>query len=256
MNLIVETLDSMRTMPLVWASFWAAVINVVQFGMALAFGHWLVKVYGDKRVSEPPEPLSRTEIVLAVSCVVINSLVFVAGLVMWRTGVIRVHYEFGVGVLLDVLVFFVVMDFAMYVLHRVAHHPLLYPLIHLTHHRYENPRPLTLFVLNPAEVLGFGVLWLIVVSIYPSSVWGIILFLTLNLVFGLVGHVGVEPLPARWLKLPLLRYVTTSTFHAGHHGDKDHNYGFYTLIWDRLFGTLSPEYEGDFVSANQGAGQT
>jgi sterol desaturase/sphingolipid hydroxylase (fatty acid hydroxylase superfamily) len=155
--------------------------------------------------------------------------------------------------LLDLVVdfgaLFLAMDFAMYIFHRVAHHPLLYPLIHDTHHRFENPRPLTLFVLNPFETLGFGALWLVVISIYHSSFAGMILYLTLNVAFGLMGHLGVEPFPARWLEVPLIRYISTSTFHAEHHQDRHHNYGFYTVIWDRLFGTLSPNYSGEFQSA-------
>jgi sterol desaturase/sphingolipid hydroxylase (fatty acid hydroxylase superfamily) len=145
------------------------------------------------------------------------------------------------------------MDLAMYVFHRVAHHPLLYPIIHSTHHRFENPRPLTLFVLNPFETLGFGILWLILLVIYPASWLGIIIYLTLNIVFGLVGHLGVEPMPGQWVRLPLVKTISTSTFHAEHHLDKDHNYGFYTLIWDRLFGTLSPDYMNDFETAAAGS---
>src|SRR4029453_6504341 len=99
----------------------------------------------------------------------------------------------------------------MYVFHRVAHLPILYPLIHDTHHRFENPRPLTLFVLNPFETLGFGVLWLIVITIYSSSFVAMISYLTLNVAFGLMGHLGVEPFPRRWLELPVIRYISTST---------------------------------------------
>jgi sterol desaturase/sphingolipid hydroxylase (fatty acid hydroxylase superfamily) len=29
--------------------------------------------------------------------------------------------------------------------------------------------------------------------------------------------------------------------HARHHEGPTQNYGFYTLVWDRLFGTLAPE---------------
>lgn len=29
---------------------------------------------------------------------------------------------------------------------------------------------------------------------------------------------------------------------AEHHLDKDPNYGFYTLIWDRLFGTVRERF--------------
>lgn len=48
----------------------------------------------------------------------------------------------------------------------------------------------------------------------------------------------------RW---PGLRAVATTTFHARHHLDPAHHFGFYTLIWDRLFGTLAPDYEASFA---------
>jgi len=31
--------------------------------------------------------------------------------------------------------------------------------------------------------------------------------------------------------------------------DRFHNFGFYLLVWDRLFGTLSPDYLADFSQA-------
>jgi len=182
--------------------------------------------------------------------VLLNSLITWIGAVLWRAGVIQLRPAGDLfNVLLDFVVLFFAMDFAMYVFHRVAHLPILYPLIHDTHHRFENPRPLTLFVLNPFETLGFGALWLVVIAIYPSSFIGMILYLTLNVAFGLMGHLGVEPFPRRWLKLPVIGYISTSTFHAEHHQDRHHNYGFYTVIWDRLFGTLSPDYTDEFETA-------
>ena len=70
--------------------------------------------------------------------------------------------------------------------------------------------------------------------------------LALNTAFGAIGHLGVEPLPDGWVRAPILRWIATSTFHARHHGDPRSNFGFYTLVWDRLFGTLSSTYERDF----------
>jgi lathosterol oxidase len=43
--------------------------------------------------------------------------------------------------------------------------------------------------------------------------------------------------------VPPLRLLGTSTFHAEHHEHRQFNFGFCTLIWDKLFGTLDPEYE-------------
>ena len=66
----------------------------------------------------------------------------------------------------------------------------------------------------------------------------ILIYLGLNLAFGTLGHVGVEPYPAAWFRWPVLRDLGSSTFHAGHHQDLAVNFGFYTTLWDRLFGTL------------------
>ena len=244
--------DALFIMPLELAAVWALAENVVIFVVVLMVGHWLVKRYQQHPITEPPDPLSLTEVLLALSCVFLNAVVTVAGIMLWRSGLIHVRFETDLLVIMDTIVLFMAMDLAMYVFHRVAHHPLLYPIVHSTHHRFENPRPLTLFVLNPAETLGFGILWLILLMIYPASWLGIILYLTLNIVFGLVGHLGVEPMPGAWVKLPLVKTISTSTFHAEHHLDKDHNFGFYTLIWDRLFGTLSPDYLVDFNKATAG----
>jgi Delta7-sterol 5-desaturase len=137
----------------------------------LGAGEVLVRCFGSKRVSPEPSSLTRAEVGLAVVCVILNAFVAVAGIALWREGVIevRAYGEYGaLSVILDALVLFVVMDFAMYVLHRLAHHPVVYALAHRTHHRYESPRPLTLFVLNPFEVLGFGGLWLVVLIAYSQ----------------------------------------------------------------------------------------
>ncbi len=245
-------LDSLRTMPFLRAAAWMMLANLAMFVAALAAGEVLTRRFASRRIAGAPLPLRREEFVLAGICVVINGLVAVAGLAFWRGGVLTLRPEGSYGiptVVLDAVVLFVAMDFAMYVFHRAAHHPALFALAHRTHHVYENPRPLTLFVLSPVEVIGFGALWLIVITLYVSSFEGILVYLTLNLVFGLVGHLGVEPAPARWVRIPLLRYISTSTFHSEHHADRFHNFGFYLLVWDRLFGTLSPDYVADFSRA-------
>jgi lathosterol oxidase len=243
-------IQPLYTMPLEGVAFWVLVENTLIFIATLVIGHIAVKVFKTHAITEPPPPITHLEIILAVSCVLLNSLITWIGAVLWRAGTIQLRPAGSAfHVLVDFVVLFFAMDFAMYVFHRAAHLPILYPLIHDTHHRFENPRPLTLFVLNPFETLGFGVLWLIVIAIYPSSFIGMILYLTLNVAFGLMGHLGVEPFPRRWLELPVIRYISTSTFHAEHHQDRHHNYGFYTVIWDRLFGTLSPDYTDEFETA-------
>jgi len=259
MEALYDVIRELQDMPFWRAAGLVSVANVAMFFAAIGFGAALTQRFGARRITPMAEPVSRSEVVLASTCVVLNAVVAVFGVAMWREGAIGLR-PFGdysvLTVLADALILFVAMDFAMYVFHRVAHHPVLYPLAHRTHHVFENPRPLTLFVLNPIEVLGFGALWLLLLVAYTSSIEGILIYLTLNLGFGLIGHLGVEPAPEVWIRTPILRYVATSTFHAEHHQDRNHNYGFYLLLWDRLFGTLSPEYRADFMRSVTGAART
>jgi lathosterol oxidase len=238
------SLDDFAVMPWPQAVGWLMAANVAVFFLSLAAGELLVRLYRDRPVTPPPEPLERTEVLLAAACVLLNGGVAVAGWFLWQAGWIRVSREAGWRAVLDAFILLVAMDLAMYVFHRLAHHPWLYGPLHSAHHRYDKPRPLNLFVLNPAEVLGFGALWLVVLMIYPATWAGILAYLALNLVFGTLGHLGVEPFPAAWGRLPVLRHLGSSTFHAHHHQDGHVNYGFYTTVWDRLFGTIGRRSKG------------
>jgi Sterol desaturase len=220
--------------------------NVLIFVLVIVGGHLMRKMFLDRPVSERPEPINGLEITLAISTVCLNTFVTVLGLILWRNGIIRFRTDIGWWAILDIPILLLVMDLAMYVLHRMAHHPILFSIMHKTHHRYEKLRPMTLFALSPVENLGFGFLWLAVISIYPASWMGMSVYLAVNVAFGAIGHLSVEPLPRAWKDWPVLNYISTSSFHAQHHIDREHNFGFYTLVWDKLFGTLSPRYKEDF----------
>ncbi len=63
-------------------------------------------------------------------------------------------------------------------------------------------------------------------------------FLMLNILFGTIGHTGVETLaPSVAENLPF-RWLGTSRFHMTHHEREETDFGFYTVIWDSLFRTL------------------
>ena len=216
-------------------------MNLGVFLLTLAVGEGLVRRFSHRRVTPEPPPIERYEVVLAAACVVLNSAVTFAGLLLWRAEWIRFRADTGPRVLVDFVVLTLVMDAAMYVMHRVAHVRFLYAHLHAPHHRYVHTRPLTLFVLSPFEVLGFGALWLAVCVAYESSWVGMLLYLTFNTLWGVLGHLGVEPFPEGWVRWPVLGRIATTTFHAQHHLEPGSNFGFYTLLWDRLFGTLAPE---------------
>jgi sterol desaturase/sphingolipid hydroxylase (fatty acid hydroxylase superfamily) len=142
----------------------------------------------------------------------------------------------------DLVVLVVGMDFAMYWLHRLAHLKWLY-LVHRPHHRYVDPRPLTLFVLSPMETVAFGGLWLAFLCVYSPSWIAVVAYLTLNVFSGVIGHTGVELFPPFFERARGLRWIAGSAFHADHHASETCNYGFYTNVWDRMFGTHRPRAE-------------
>lgn len=56
---------------------------------------------------------------------------------------------------------------------------------------------------------------------------------------GLAGlAVAINTVVAVVARLPLVRAIGSSSFHAGHHRTPATNFGFYSTVWDRLFGTL------------------
>jgi sterol desaturase/sphingolipid hydroxylase (fatty acid hydroxylase superfamily) len=229
-------------MTVTWPEAAAAFLaeNFVIFALVLVLGGAIARRPSLPRVSPPPERVTPLELGVALGNVVLNTLITLVGWQLWRRGVIRFRDDAGFGAAADVVVLLFVMDAAMYALHRVAHARWLYPFVHRYHHRYERVRPLTLFALNPVENLAFGGLWLTVIAFYSASWAGMGTYLVLNVAFGTVGHLGVEPVPRTLMSAPVVRHVAGSSFHAEHHLDVTHNFGFYTLIWDRLFGTLRP----------------
>lgn len=243
MDFINSILDYFVTVPVHMAFFWLLIQNILQLVLCLLGGWLLTKAFYFRRIYDLPEPLSKQEVALATLCVFCNSLVALAGWCLWRQGIITINRAVDFNVIFDIFALVLMMDFFMYVTHRIVHIPGIYEWVHKTHHKYEITRTLSLFVLNPLEVAGFGFLWLLVLSIYSSSWLGIVIYLLLNAAFGAIGHIGVEPFPKNWLKVPVLNRFTTSTFHAQHHKEVESNFGFYTDIWDRLFGSLNKNYQ-------------
>lgn len=208
---------------------------------------WLLGVvFKGRRIFSRWEPLLKSEQLIALLAVFLNALVSVFGWVAWKQNYIEIQTEVSFRSILDCLVMIVAMDLGMYLFHRIAHIPLLYRLMHAFHHRHEATNPISLFVLHPVEVLGFGGLMILFLMLYPMSLLGLLTYLGLNIAFGTLGHSGVEPFPAWFRKVPILKYLGTSTFHAEHHEHPNYNFGFYTLIWDKTFGTLDPEYDRRF----------
>jgi len=225
----------------------ATIENLLIIIISLLLSHIIVRTYKSKRVCQSSGTLKSTEVILTFSTLMINILVTLAGWTLWKENYILINRSVNFWIVLfDTFVLFFIMDLLMYILHRIAHIKFLFPILHSTHHQYIKVRPITLFVLNPLETLSFGILWLFLICSYSASGIAIFIYLALNIIFGIVGHLGVEPLSKKIAFLPVANLLTTSTFHAQHHQIPEKNYGFYTTIWDKLFKSLSPFYYSHF----------
>jgi lathosterol oxidase len=231
-----QFLQSFAALPevLIWAIF--LIENVVLTGLVLVMGRYIQRRLSPQSVT--PFTASRKEWLICAGTNVLNTVVTYAGYWLWKHGLIKISYEVSWTNATHFLLLFLAMDLLMFLFHFLIHKTVLYRAIHQLHHQAIHPRPMDLFILHPLETISFGALWLLLLVIFPFNLYAIIVYLAVNLAFGLTGHLGIEPLPAAIRRLPVLRYLGTSTFHHDHHEHVGYNFGFYTSLWDRLFGTF------------------
>ena len=239
-------LEALRSASALQTGVFFLIANLAIFGSSVLLCWALGIAFKGKRIFDRWEPLRRIEVMAAISAILLNAAVSVVGWWLWTRGLIEIQSGGLLQSTFDCVLMVLAMDLGMYGFHRAAHHPFMFRIVHRFHHRHEATNPISLFVLHPIEVIGFGSLMIVFLILYPMSLGGLIAYLTLNVLFGTLGHSGVEPFPAFISRLPVLRLIGTSTFHAEHHEHPKYNFGFYTLFWDKLFGTLDPEYQRRF----------
>lgn len=130
--------------------------------------------------------------------------------------------------------------------HRAMHHPLLYRKVHLVHHKSTNPSPWTAYAFHPLEaIVEAGIIPLIAFTI-PVHRSAFFIFMLFQIIYNVYGHLGYELYPENFHKTRIGKWVNTGTAHNQHHKSFFGNYGLYTLIWDRLLGTIREDYDAAF----------
>ncbi len=149
----------------------------------------------------------------------------------------------------SLLLMFALHDFYFYWIHRMMHMPKLYRHFHKVHHTSTNPSPWTAYSFHPLEaILEAAIIPLIAITI-PAHRSAIIIFFVFQIVYNVYGHLGFELWARNFHKTWIGRFVNTSVAHNMHHKKFHGNFGLYTLIWDRVFGTLRKDYDRDFENA-------
>jgi Delta7-sterol 5-desaturase len=137
-------------------------------------------------------------------------------------------------------------DAYFYGMHRLMHQPRLFKYIHKVHHLSTNPSPWTAYAFHPLEaIIEAGIIPVIAFTL-PVNISAFALFLLFQFFYNVYGHLGYELFPSRFNKTWIGRWVNTGTAHNQHHQFFHGNYGLYTLIWDRMFGTLRSDYDSKY----------
>jgi sterol desaturase/sphingolipid hydroxylase (fatty acid hydroxylase superfamily) len=146
---------------------------------------------------------------------------------------------------------FIIHDTYFYWVHRLMHHPKLYRRVHLIHHKSTNPSPWTAYAFHPLEaVLEAGIIPVIAFTL-PVQRDALVWFFLFQIIYNVYGHLGYELYPKNFHKTWIGRYVNTSVAHNLHHKHFTGNFGLYTLVWDRLMGTMNPRYDETYEAVTQ-----
>ena len=152
------------------------------------------------------------------------------------------HLFFALG---GFFILLIIDDTWFYWCHRLLHHPKIFQLVHLEHHKSIDVNPFTSMSFYFAEpfLLSF---WIFPVSyLFPIYARVLGLVQIWGLLDNVKSHFGYELYPAWWNK-SIFRFLTSSTHHNLHHNKFNGNYGVHFRIWDKLLGTEFKEYENEF----------
>jgi sterol desaturase/sphingolipid hydroxylase (fatty acid hydroxylase superfamily) len=140
----------------------------------------------------------------------------------------------------------IIHDTYFYWMHRLLHHKRLFAIVHLVHHKSNNPSPWASYSFHLLEAFTEGFILLLLVFVLPMHPITILLFTVTGFIINVYGHLGYEIAP-KWFRYSwLFEILNTSVHHNLHHSQFKGNYGLYFRIWDRLMGTEHPNYVKEY----------
>ena len=186
----------------------------------------------------------------SMSTVVIFSLVGFSIVQLKLRGYTQVYdniTDYGWGWFVGSLaIMFIAHDAYYYWVHRWMHHPKLFKYVHLVHHKSTNPSPWAAYSFHPIEALLEALIYVIFVFVMPVHGLALMIFLMAMIIRNVVSHLGMEVLPAWFIRSRWLNWMTSTTHHDLHHKNFNTNYGLYFTWWDQWIGTEDKVYVQTF----------
>jgi len=207
-------------------TFWAILIaaNILMYVFTILISHTWSRTHKLKTL-----PLTKQDMYNSIIVLVINILVAIPGYLLFSNGYIL--FRTDTHLIRDFVLLFFFFDFAMYVLHLASHHVWPFKKFHVKHHTHTYFNSISLYVMEPIESLLFGLLLTIFVVLFSVNFYSFLAFIFINWILGVIGHLNTKS-----INQP--QFFGNHIFHKTHHQHPNHNYGFYTIIWDKIFGTI------------------
>ena len=173
--------------------------------------------------------LTKQDIKNSVIVLLINIIVAFPGYYLYKKGAIIFTTE--THFIRDCILLYFIFDVAMYLLHLASHYVWPFKLFHKKHHSHHYFNAISLYVMEPVESLLFGCLLTIFAWVYTLNFYSFLSFIFVNWLLGVIGHLNTKS-----TKQPVL--FGNHIFHKAHHQHPESNFGFYTVVWDKIFGTI------------------
>lgn len=186
----------------------------------------------------------------SMSTVIIFAFVGVGIVTSRNLGYTQIYLEVNeygwTYLIVSIIIMIAFHDMYFYWTHRWMHHPKLYKYVHKVHHQSTNPSPWAAYSFHPLEAIVQAMVFPIIIFTLPNHPLATFSFLIYMIVRNVMGHLGFELFPRKFMAWKWINWHTTTTHHNQHHEKFNANYGLYFTWWDRWFGTEHAQYVDRF----------
>ena len=158
-------------------------------------------------------------------------------IILTEMGISKIYYDINeypiIWHVISLIIMLVISDIYVFFCHSILHSRFMFKNFHKTHHQSTKVNVFSGHSLDFIESLLYNLILVVFVVVLPSHIVVYLLFIFITNLYNYYIHSGYEILP---VKSKFLKYFCTATHHNIHHIKHYQNRGFYTNIWDRLFG--------------------
>ena len=207
-------------------AFWAILIiaNIAMYALTILISYTWSKIKQHKTLK-----LTRQDVFNSITVLIINMLVAIPGYLLFKNN--HISFTTEAYFIRDFLLLYFIFDLGMYLLHLASHHLWPFKKFHIKHHSHQYFNAISLYVMEPIESLLFGLLLTLCALLFSLNLYSFLAFIFMNWLLGVIGHLNTTA-----TKQP--QFFGNHIFHKTHHQYPNSNYGFYTVIWDKIFGTF------------------